>query len=333
MNHHDIEISVIIPVYNEEKHIGKCLISLLKQDYPLEKVEFIFVDGMSEDSTVEIIERYESDFANLKILTNEHRTVPYAMNKGIEESLGKYIIRLDGHSEYSNDYFSLCVKYLEKTGADNVGGLAIAKSQGYIGNAISAVLSSKFGVGNSTFRVGGKEGYVDTVPFGAYRRETFEKYGLYDERLARNQDIELNYRIRQGGGKVFFTPEIQLSYLNRDNLREFTKQNYQNGKWNIITWKLCPGSLSLRHFVPLSFVLSIIFLFTLALLTGHNIFRNLLLIELGLYFTLNICSSIVGAHKHDVLLFPLVFLAFLVLHLSYGIGSLAGLSKLVTKKI
>jgi|LFRM01.1.fsa_nt_gb glycosyltransferase involved in cell wall biosynthesis len=320
-----VEVSVVIPVYNEERHIKKCINSLLQQDYPLEKVEFIFVDGNSTDKTVEIIKQQFPKFANISLLTNDNRTVPYAMNMGIEQSVGKYIIRLDGHSEYPTNYLSTCVAYLEKTGADNVGGLALAKSEGYVGRSISAVLSSKFGVGNSTFRTGGAEGDVDTVPFGAFRREVFENYGLYDERLTRNQDIELNYRIRKNGGRVFFTPNIKLHYLNRDNLKDFARQNYSNGMWNVITWKLCPGSLSLRHFVPFAFVISLIFLPLLVLITGSSVIKGLFLFEIYLYGVLNVAFSVYEGARNDVCLIPFLPFVFFILHLSYGWGSLIGL--------
>src|SRR5690554_1103927 len=134
MVEHNIETSVVIPVLNEEKHLEQCLESLVQQDYPLERAEFIFVDGKSSDSTVSIIEGYFQMFPNICVLTNEFRTVPYAMNMGIRHSVGKYIIRLDGHSVYPRSYISTCVHYLDKTGADNVGGLAQAESQGYIGS-------------------------------------------------------------------------------------------------------------------------------------------------------------------------------------------------------
>ena len=162
-----ITVSVVMPVYNEEKYIDKCIRSLLLQDYPVQDMEWIFVDGRSQDNTV-------------RILNTPHKIVPYAMNIGIAASRGKYIVRLDAHADYAQDYISKCVHYLDTTDADNVGGVADTKSNGFIGNAVAKMLSSKFGVGNSQFRTGGDSGYVDTVPFGAFRREVFSNYGGYD---------------------------------------------------------------------------------------------------------------------------------------------------------
>lgn len=142
--------------------------------------------------------------------------------------------------------------------ADNVGGVAETKANGFVGNCIAKMLSSRFGVGNSEFRTNGKSGYVDTVPFGAFRREVFSKYGGYDERLVRNQDNEMNYRIRKNGGKIYLADDIHLSYYCRDSIKGISDMAKKNGMWNVITMKLCPGAMGIRHFVPLVFVLSII---------------------------------------------------------------------------
>jgi glycosyltransferase involved in cell wall biosynthesis len=252
MQKKNIIVSVVIPTYNEEKYIKNCILSLLKQDYPQNQMEWIFVDGCSSDRTKEIIESYKHKFPQLiRVYNNPNKTVPYAMNIGIKSSVGKYIIRLDAHSEYADNYISKCVYYLDTTDADNVGGVAETKSSGFVGNAIAFMLSSKFGVGNSQFRINGKSGYVDTVPFGAFRREVFEKYGFYDERLTRNQDNEMNYRIRKNGGKIYMAEDIKLAYFCRDSIKGIAKMAMTNGKWNVITMKLCPGAMGLRHFIPL----------------------------------------------------------------------------------
>jgi glycosyltransferase involved in cell wall biosynthesis len=329
-NRHGVEASVIVPIYNEEKHIRTCVESLLKQSYPKEQLEILFIDGKSTDRTVEILKEYIDQYEQFQLLINEKKTVPYAMNMGINQANGQYIVRLDGHSEYPSDYISLCIDYLEKTGADNVGGLAIAKSRGFIGKVISIVLSSKFGVGNSSFRTNGEEGYVDTVPFGAFRKDVFTRFGYYDTRLTRNQDIELNHRINKNGGKVYLTPEIRLYYYNRENLRSFMKQSYQNGYWNILTWYICPGSLSLRHFVPFLFVMSFLLFPILYLLTGFVYFQYINLLVVALYLITNLIFSIRASRKsglENLLILPLVYF---LLHFSYGFGSLVSLGKVLS---
>ncbi len=322
-------VSVIIPVLNEEKYIVTCIESLFLQDYPSEKMEWIFVDGGSTDKTKEILGEYKKQYSELiKVLANPYKTVPYAMNMGIDVANGKYIIRLDAHADYEKNYISKCVHCLKTIDADNVGGVAETKSKGAVGNAIAKALSSKFGVGNSSFRTEGKSGYVDTVPFGAFRKEIFSKVGQYDTRLTRNQDNELNYRIRKNGGKVYMSDEIRFSYYCRDNIKALSDMAMKNGKWNVITMKLCPGSMGLRHFIPLVFVLSLV------LLAGIGfIFQPawwVLLVEVLLYLLLDIIFSIrLAATVKECGLLMLIFPIF---HITYGVGSLNGIVHLFGKE-
>lgn len=325
----EIIVSVVMPVYNEEKYIAKCIESLLLQDYPIENMEWIFVDGDSKDRTVEILTSYKENYPELiQIYSNPHKIVPYAMNIGIAASCGKYIVRLDAHADYEKDYISKCVYYLENTDAENVGGVAETKSHGFIGNAIAKMLSSKFGVGNSQFRTNGESGYVDTVPFGAFRREVFTKYGGYDERLVRNQDNEMNYRIRKNGGKIYLSKEIKLSYYCRDSIKGIAQMARKNGMWNIITMKLCPGSMGIRHFIPFAFVLSVIGLTALGFL--HWCIWALLGAELFLYSSLNVAFSARSASS--VKEFLVLLMLFPIFHIAYGCGSLIGIFKVCTKK-
>ena len=325
----DIIVSVVMPVYNEEKYIGKCVDSLLLQDYPVEKMEWIFVDGCSKDKTVEILKKYQEEYPQLiKICNNPNKIVPYAMNIGIEASCGKYIVRLDAHADYARDYISKCIYYLENTDAENVGGVAQTKANGFMGNAIAKMLSSKFGVGNSHFRTNGASGYVDTVPFGAFKRDVFTKYGGYDERLVRNQDNEMNFRIRKNGGKIYLSNDIHLSYYCRDSIKGISSMARKNGMWNVITMKLCPGSMGVRHFIPFAFVLSLISLGILSIFS--KVFAILLAAELSLYLLLDVLFSIKQAKT--VKEFFALLILFPIFHIAYGIGSMIGITKLFSKK-
>lgn len=324
-----IVVSVVMPVLNEEKYIKGCIESLLKQDYPTEYMEWIFVDGCSSDRTVELLQDFQKQYPGLiLIINNPQRIVPFAMNTGISVSKGKYIVRLDAHADYATDYISKCVHYLDTTDADNVGGVAETKSNGFIGDCIARMLSSKFGVGNSGFRTNGKTGYVDTVPFGAFRREIFSKYGGYDERLVRNQDNELNYRIRKNGGKILLCDDIHLSYYCRDSIHGISDMARKNGMWNIITMKLCPGAMGVRHFIPLIFVISILGLGIMGLVS--KFFWWLLFVELILYFALNSFFSV--QKSGSIKQFFVLILLFPIFHISYGIGSLNGLIKVYSKE-
>lgn len=325
----EIIVSVVMPVYNEEKYIVKCLDSLLLQDYPIEKMEWIFVDGRSNDQTIELLKTYQKKYPKLiKVFNNPNKIVPYAMNIGIAESCGKYIVRLDAHADYAKDYISKCVYYLENVDAENVGGVAETKANGFVGNAIAKMLSSKFGVGNSQFRTNGESGYVDTVPFGAFKREVFVKYGGYDERLVRNQDNEMNFRIRKNGGKIYLSKDIRLSYYCRDSIKGISTMAIKNGMWNIITMKLCPGSMGIRHFIPFLFVFSVVSLGILGIV--HPFFGLFLGIELALYLLMDAVFSLKQAST--IKEFFVLFLLFPIFHISYGVGSLIGITKLFSKE-
>lgn len=318
-------ISVVMPLYNEERYIKNCLESLLNQDYPQENMEWIFVDGCSTDNTKKILFSYQRNYPNLiRILDNPQKTVPYAMNIGIKNAVGKYIIRLDAHADYKKNYISKCVYFLNTTDADNVGGVAETKSRGFMGKAIAMMLSSEFGVGNSQFRIDGNSGYVDTVPFGAFRREVFEKLGGYDERLTRNQDNEMNFRIRKNGGKIYLSKDIKFSYYCRDSVKGIVDMAVKNGMWNIITMKLCPGSMRIRHFIPFIFFLSLIGLLLLSILNFN--FLYLLIAELILYFILSVFFSFKATKKFRYII--TIIILYPIFHVTYGFGSLKGLLKL-----
>ena len=324
-------LSVICPIYNEEKYIAQFLDSILQQDYPKDDLEILLIDGMSKDKTRDIVADYTSKYPFIRIIDNPEKIVPCAMNRGIAAAKGDYIMRLDAHASYQPDYFSVLVKGLKRLHADNVGTVCktdvLNKTPKTM--AIREVLGNKFGVGNSTFRTGiDKEQEVETVPFGCWPKEVFEKYGKYDERLVRNQDIELNKRIIRGGGKIYILPDTYCTYLARETWHALAKNNYGNGKWNILTvyYTKLFSSLSIRHFIPLLFVLSLIIplLLTLIWWPFALVSAASLLAYTGL---LSIVSFKLAVQKK--LNFFYLIVTFFVLHLSYGWGSLVGIIKLL----
>jgi glycosyltransferase involved in cell wall biosynthesis len=323
-------LSVICPIYNEEKYIAQFLDSLLQQDYPKDDLEILLVDGMSKDRTREIVSEYTAKYPFILLIDNPDKIVPYAMNRGIEAAQGDVIMRLDAHASYQPDYFSVLVKGLRRLKADNVGTVCktdvLNKTPKTL--AIREVLGNKFGVGNSTFRTGiDREQEVETVPFGCWPREVFEKYGKYDVRLVRNQDIELNKRIIRGGGKIYILPDTYCTYLARETWRALAKNNYGNGKWNILTvyYTKTFSSLSLRHFIPLLFLLSLIVPLLLACIWWP--FALVSTASLLVYTCLLSAVSLKLAVTKKLNFFYLL-ITFFVLHLSYGWGSLVGILKL-----
>ncbi|MFA8300218.1 MAG: glycosyltransferase family 2 protein [Hyphomicrobiales bacterium] len=323
----DIKVSVIIPCRNEEKYIRSCIESIKEQDYPKDLMEVIVVDGASEDKTVDILSKYSW----IKVLHNRYRKVPYAMNQAIKVAQGDYIIRMDAHSTFPNNYISILIRRAIEFKSDNIGTLCFTdvKSKTETALAIKEVLSNKFGVGNSLFRVGCKEPtIVDTVPFGCFKKDVFEKYGLYDEKLDRNQDIELNKRITEGGGLIYLIPEIHCTYYARDKFMDFCRSNYGNGFWNILTVFFTGkiSSLSIRHFIPVLFLLSLILPLLFMVLLPEIGYLSLL--SFIIYFIFIATISLKLTLKKNLSFFYLV-ISFLGLHISYGIGSLFALFKLI----
>ena len=323
-------LSVICPIYNEEKYIAQFLDSLLIQDYPKDNLEILLVDGMSKDSTREVVSEYIAKYPFIRLIDNPDKIVPYAMNRGIDVAKGDIIMRLDAHASYQPDYFSVLVNGLKRLHADNVGTVCKTDVLNKTPKTLSIreVLCNKFGVGNSTFRTGiDHEQEVETVPFGCWTREVFEKYGKYDVRLVRNQDIELNKRILRGGGKIYILPDTYCTYLARETWHALAKNNYGNGKWNILTvyYTKMFSSLSLRHFIPLLFLLSLIVPVFLAFIWWPFALVSLasLLAYTGL---LSFISAKLAVQKH--LNFFYLLATFFVLHLSYGWGSLMGILEL-----
>ena len=323
-------LSVICPIYNEEKYIAQFLDSLLQQDYPKDDLEILLVDGMSKDRTRDIVADYTARYPFIRLIDNPDKIVPCAMNRGIEQARGEVIMRLDAHASYQPDYFSVLVNGLERLHADNVGTVCktdvLNKTPKTL--AIREVLGNKFGVGNSTFRTGiGHEQEVETVPFGCWPKEVFAKDGKYNERLVRNQDIELNKRIIRGGGKIYILPDTYCTYLARETWTALAKNNYGNGKWNILTvyYTKMFSSLSLRHFIPLLFLLSLIIPTLLAFVWWPFVLISAasLLAYTGLLLTVSVKLAV---QKHLNVFYLLI--TFFVLHLSYGWGSLMGILKL-----
>jgi len=329
-----MDVSVVIPLRNEEKYIDKCIASLLAQDYPKQNVEFLLVDGRSEDATTTIIKTYTDKYPFIHLLDNPGRIAPTAMNIGIKAAKGEIIVRMDAHAEYATDYISKCVEWSQKTGAENVGGPMRAVGMGYIGKAIEFIHHSPFGLGGGKFHDENFSGHVDTVYLGAFKKEIFNKVGMYDERLVRNQDIELNSRIRAQGGTCFLTPEIRSLYYNRPTLKALWQQNYKNGLWNIYTFQVTGSALSLRHFVPLLFVVGLLSTALLAimgqLLANNEILsmigKGMFMLCAGSYLLTAIYFSLKISIQKGWQYFAILPVVFFVLHFSYGLGSLEGLT-------
>ena len=329
-----IKVSIICPTYNEDKYIIKCIESILSQTYAKERLEVLFIDGGSTDATMHVIKEFQKKHSFIKLLNNPNKIVPYAMNIGIKEALGTIIIRIDAHSLYPENYVNVLVSNLIKMDADNVGAVCVTDviNKNNKTLAIREVLSNKFGVGNSLFRTGvDKVTEVDTVPFGCYKKEVFSKFGLYNNKLVRNQDIELNSRIKRAGGKIYLLPDLTCTYYAREKFRDIFKNNYNNGKWNILTVYFTNkfDSLSVRHFIPLLFLLSLILPLLASYVYFPSIYLTFISIVLYLILMMLVSFNILVEKKIN---FIYLLTTFVILHISYGLGSLVAFLSLPFQK-
>lgn len=326
-------VSIIIPCRNEEKFIGSCIDSILANDYPKDKIEVLVVDGMSEDKSKEIVGDYSKQYKFIRVIDNPRKITPCAFNTGIRNSNGEIIMILGSHSTYQNDYISKCVRYLKEFEADNVGGIIVTlpREDTLIGKAVTAALSSRFGVGGSSFRTGVKEPtWVDTVFGGCYNKNVFERVGFFNENLVSTQDMEFNLRLKRAGGKILLVPDIVSYYYTRSDLASFTKNNLRNGFWAIYPFKFTTTMpVSWRHLVPLIFVTGLLGAAFLGLFWKP--FFYLFWLILASYMLANLGVSLqITLEKRSIRYMIAMPFIFGVLHFAYGLGSLWGFFKILS---
>lgn len=326
----DKKVSIVIPILNEEKYIDKCIESILKQDYPREDMEAILIDGESQDNTLKIINEYIEKYPFIKVLNNPHKTVQYALNIGINGAVGKYIVRMDAHAEYANDYVSKCIEYLEKTKANNVGGPMIAKGKDDVQKVVAAAYHSPFALGGGKFHIEGFDGYADTVFLGAFERQYLLDMGLYDERLPRSEDDDLNFRIAESGGKIYITPQIKSIYYPRNSYRLLFNQYYEYGLWKVAVIKKHKRPARISHLIPMLFVL---YLVTFGILSFFfrpvfYIFASILALYVLLDAYFSFTNKYISKFTNKIRLMYVHFL----LHLSYGLGFWQGIFKFMGTK-
>jgi glycosyltransferase involved in cell wall biosynthesis len=317
-------VSIIMPVKNEARFIKRSLKALLQQTYPRERMEIIVADGMSTDATREAIREVAARTEiPIVIVDNPELIAPTGLNRALEKANGEIVVRVDGHCEIDPHYIENCVALLRCGKADGVGGPIETVGDSRTSRAIALAMSSTFGVGGSAFRtINDREMYTDTVAFPGYTREILIRAGAFNEELVRNQDDEYNYRIRKLGGRILLSPTIRSRYYSRSSFRLLIKQYFEYGYWKVRILQLHPRQMSFRQFVPFFFVLTLILTVVLSLVSVVGIW--LLLVVLGGYLAANFAATVIAAGT-KVSIFPLLSLSFLVLHFSYGFGSLAGL--------
>jgi glycosyltransferase involved in cell wall biosynthesis len=311
---------------NEEEHITQCLQSILDQDYPEGLIEVFVIDGMSQDSSREIVRDLAKEYAFIKLLHNAKQATTSALNQGIAESKSQVIVRVDAHSSIAPDYIRCCVNTLKKTGAENVGGLMRPTGTSFLEQAIALAMCSPFGIGSGKFHYCEKEMFVDTVYLGAYPREVLERVGLYDEEAHYGEDDELNYRLIKGGGKIFLSPRIRSKYYPRSSLSALWKQYSNYGRGKARTVKKHGRPASWRHLVPPALVISVI---VSLLLFAVNPALGWLIGGIGGGYLISaILVSARICFREGWKYFAVLPIVFATIHLSYGLGFLVGILRL-----
>jgi succinoglycan biosynthesis protein ExoA len=326
------KVSVIVPCFNEQRTICSLLQAIHDQTYPLTDLEVVIADGLSTDGTREEIRAFSSEHPNLSIrlIDNPERIIPVALNRAIQAADGEVLIRLDAHSIPTSDYVERCLAVLENTGSANVGGLwqIQPSEESWMARSIAVAASHPLGAGDARYRTGGEAGKVDTVPFGAFKREWVNRVGHFDETLLTNEDYEFNVRLRQAGGVIWFDPSICSAYFARHDLYSLARQYARYGYWKACMLRRYPESLRWRQALPPLFVLSLVLLGVAALF--WNPAWLLIRVQLALYALLIfLVGAVRSLQERDwgiLIGFPL---AIWTMHFAWGGGFLWSMIRMV----
>ena len=320
-------VSVIIPCRNEEKTIHLVLDAIYSQTYPRELLQVVIADGFSEDRTREEINAFSAAHPDLTLLVvdNPQRIIPAGLNAAIRAATGDVIVRMDAHSIPRADYIARCVDALMSDVAQNVGGVWDIQpgNDSWIARSIAAAAGNPLAVGDAHYRFTDKAAFVDTVPYGAYKRELFDQIGFFDETLLANEDYELNTRILQAGGKIWLDPQIRCTYYARSNLRALSRQYFGYGFWKIQMLKRYPETLRLRQALPPAFIAGLLVTLLVGIFWKPSLY--LFAAALGLYLLVLLAVGIhITIKKRDILMMIGIPLAIITMHFSWGAGFFAG---------
>lgn len=326
----EYKVAVVIPTYNEELYIEKCIESVRNQSYPFDEMDVMIVDGRSTDATREIVTKISKKWTNVRLLDNPGKIQSIAFNIGVSNSAAPYIVRLDAHAEYNEKYIELCIKNLAANyQIGDAGGVCTIRPrrEGIIPEANAILNQSKFGIGGAAFRVGAKAGFVDTVPFGSFPRHVVEEVGGMREDMPRAEDNEYVTRIKKAGYKIYLDPEVVCTYYSRDTFSGSVKQMYANGLSIGQLFYVDRTAIGLRHFVPFAFMTSLI-LSSIGALFWKPLLCLLLLI-MAMYFLCAVIATFILCSKNGWKYLFILPVLFFSVHCAYGWGSLVGLFKYV----
>lgn len=320
-------VSVVMPVVNEERHLRAAVQRVLDQDYP-GPLDLTIAIGPSRDATADVADALAREFDRVRMVPNPSGATPAGLNAAIAASAGEIVVRVDGHAMIPSDYVRVAVEVLERTGADNVGGVMAAEGVGDFERAVAAAMTSRFGVGDASFHVGGEEGPALTVYLGCFRRSALERVGGYDESMERAQDWELNLRIRESGGVVYFTPTLHVTYRPRHSLRALARQYHDYGRWRREVARRHPSTLSARYLaapVTVAVVGLGVLVSAVAAIDGRQGWALAGLAPAAVYASGNAIASITtGLRSGDTAVTVRLPAVFATMHGAWGVGFLRG---------
>ncbi|WP_089721451.1 glycosyltransferase family 2 protein [Candidatus Entotheonella palauensis] len=318
-----LRVSIVVPCCNERHHIEACIQSIFAQTIPANELEVIVADGQSDDGTLGILAQLVRMHPQLHVIENPQRIVSAGLNTAIRMARGPTILRMDAHTTYAPDYVEQCLQVLQETGVENVGGPLRTRGVRYVERVIAAAFQAPFVVGGARRCDPSYEGLIDTVTYGCWPREVLDRFGGFDEELVRNQDDEYNLRLTRGGGRIWQSPRIVSWYTPRGSLRALWRQQLQFGYWKVRVIQKHKIPASIRHLVPGSFALTLLFLSLTACIWPPAVWPLLGLS--GLYGIANIVASTLTAARKGWSLLPLFPLVTACFHFAYGLGFLRGL--------
>ena len=325
-------VSLIIPTLNEEKYLEQTILSLLSNDYPSNKFEILLIDGLSKDNTLVIAQRLAKKFSNIRLMSNPKIYQSAALNIGIKESKGDFIIRADAHAIYDKNYIRSTIDLLQKNEYSNVGPVQVSIGRTLVEKAIAKAMNSKIGMGNAKYRLDKREVFeVKSVWLGAWKKETLIKINGFNENLPISEDFDLNYRLRRSGSKIAASNSIKAMYLVRKSLKGLFKQFYKYGFWKIKFLMTYPEEFQLRWLAPPILVFALFFSILLVKFISWSIFLPIAYIFI--LFLITFYFMIKSNSFKDLISSVILCLVFPVIHISWGVGFLFGFFYWNIKKI
>jgi succinoglycan biosynthesis protein ExoA len=313
-------VSVILPILNEENYLKQTVAAILAQDFKGE-IEVVLAVGPSKDRTMQMAKQLASADARIKVVENPTGRTAAGLNIAIKNSKNPIIVRVDGHANIPENYISIAVELLNKTGAVNVGGVMAAEGKTPFEKAVAAAMRSALGVGAAKFHTGGSAGETDTVYLGVFNRAAINAIGGFDEHFTRAQDWELNFRLRKNGGKIFFDPRLIVTYRPRRSLTALAKQYFEYGRWRRVVSRTHKGTINLRYLAPPFTVIGTL----TSLIAG--LFNPILFIPAGIYGLFLLLASIkIGNTFSERLMLPAILFT---MHMSWGTGFITSTRRFV----